>query len=137
MKSNFFNGVCWRKPAKASASLAKSSLFKRGSYINIIIGFSCSRAAVTLALGSSEGSVHEKSSSKMIYEHMHPMALFSWKLLGQKQKTPLLPHFLKIICKVYLLLVQSIFVAYFRTCSLNFVIEASAISGKIIHLMEF
>ena len=103
MKSNFFNGVCWRKPAKASAiaSLAKSSLFKRGSYINIIIGFSCSRAAVTLALGSSEGSVHEKSSSKMIYEHMHPMALFSWKLLGQKQKTPLLPDFLKRICKVY------------------------------------
>ena len=68
-KSNFFNGVCWRKPAKASASLAKSSLFKRGSNINIIIGFSCSRAAVALALGSSEGSVHQKSFSKMIYEH--------------------------------------------------------------------
>ena len=64
-----FAGESLRKPAKASASLAKSSLFKRGSYINIIIGFLCSPAAVTLALGSSEGSVHEKSVCKMIYEH--------------------------------------------------------------------
>ena len=41
VESNFSMMFAGEKPAKTKRELGESSLFKRGSYINIIVGFSC------------------------------------------------------------------------------------------------
>ena len=73
----------------------------------------------------------------MIYEHPQSHSFFGSCWDGKiKEDTLSACFFLEESPKFILLLLQSIFVVYFRTFCLNFIVEASAINGKI-DLMEF
>ena len=108
--------------------VAESTLFNHGSYLNIKkvyrnISLKLIFAQFLVLHDWQQGSIHPHQSSDMIIHGPHPIALFFWKLLGRKQKVPLLFNFLIRISQVYFPAAESALVVYLRMFGLYFVIE--------------